>query len=271
MNQQPHDDLHSRESSDGAARYPDCDRRAIEDHYAKSFGESYFRVLHEKVSTEVHVDIYTYGASPDRPYITLATSGMGAADVPRDGSQPGHPTELVTYVPHDWDFSSVEANWLTRSLVTVARYPHIAQEVVAKNHTWCEYEENTNIATALFPGSLLTHWYFRSLIHEPKEIDHLILPSGRHVNFMWAYPITRPEYHYATQSADPLELEVQLAVYAETPIDVHRQCIVSSENREQRRARRREQKRMARILPAVPWSAVPCEYHGLGSETPEVP
>jgi Suppressor of fused protein (SUFU) len=218
-------------------------------------------VLHEKVSVHVHVDIYMYGASPTRPYITLATSGMAAADVPRDGSEHGHPAELVTYVPHDWDFSSTEAMWLTRRLIEVVRFPHESQEVISKHHTWCVYDDETNVADALFPGSLLTHWYFRSLIHESAEIDHLVLPSGRHVNFMWAYPITRNELYFATQADEPYELEVQLATYAETPIDVHRQCLVEPENRQARRARIKEQKRLARTLPIVPWMTVKCDYH----------
>ncbi len=260
--QSPHDELHVKAYSDGAVRYPDADRHALEAHYGKFFGESYSSVRHEKISVEVHVDIYTYGASASRPYVTLATSGMGAANIPRDDTGSGHPTELITYVPHDWDFSSTEAIWLTRRLIEVARYPHQAQTIVAKHHTWCTFDEHTNVADALVPGSLLTHWYFRSLIHEKPEIDHLILPSGRHVNFMWAYPITRQELYFATQSDEPYELEVQLAAHAETPIDIHRKCLISPENREERRARIRTQKKMARTVPVVPWMTVPCDYHG---------
>ncbi|WP_306748289.1 suppressor of fused domain protein, partial [Saccharothrix yanglingensis] len=199
----PHDALHSRECLDEAVRYSEDDRHALERHYRQFFGGDYFRVQHEKVSHKVHVDIYIYGATVDRPYVTLATSGMGAADVSCGEHEEGdfcHPTEMVTYVPHDWDFSSFESQWLMRRLVDTARYPHEMQKIIAKHQTWCMYDEKTGLADALIPGSIFTHWYFRSLIEEPSEIDHLVLSSGRHIDFIWPYPITRHELHFLTQS-----------------------------------------------------------------------
>lgn len=260
MENSPLDDIHIAPRTDMAATYSQEDRLAIEHHYKKFFGGDFYRAFHEKRSVGVHVDIYTYGTSPDRPYVTLATSGMGAGNAPPNIEHP-HFVELVTYVPHDWDFSTPEAIWLTRRLIEVARHPHQTGEVVSKHHTWCVYDEKTNVSDALFPGTLLSHWYFRSLIHEPKEIDHLILPSGRHVNFVWVYPITRQERHFLAQAEDHLELEYMLAEQTEIPIDLHRQCLVSVENRAARRARKREQKRLARLLPELPWMEVPCAYH----------
>lgn len=268
MEATPLGDVHDRPRYDGAATYSTEDRIAIEQHYKKYFGVDYYRVLHERHSVGVHIDIYTYGTSPDRPYVTLATSGMGAGDTQSD-TEHCHFVELVTYVPHDWDFSTTEAIWLTRRLIEVARHPQETGEIIGKHHTWCTYDEKTNISDALFPGTLLSHWYFRSLIHEPAEIDHLILPSGSHINFIWAYPITRQERHLHGTADDHLELEYMLAENADIAIDLHRQCLVSPENREARRARRREQKRLARTQPEVPWMTVPCSYHTAQNMDPE--
>lgn len=252
----PHDEMHAQPPSDSAVRYSDDDRHALEQHYAQRFGD-YFRVIHEKVSTFVHLDIYVYGASPERPYVTLATSGMGAAD-PLDDAY--HPTELVTYLSADWDFSNSISTALLSNLLMAARYPHEAKKIVARHHTFCVYDGRTNLADALFPGSTLTHWYFRLMIHEPKGFEHLILPSGRHVNLLWAYPITRHELHFMTQSEDHLELEYMLAESADIPISVDRKCLIQPENRAQRRARLKIQAQARRRTARQPWMELPCEY-----------
>jgi len=252
----PHDETHAQPHRDDAVRYNDDDRRALEQHYAQRFGD-YFRVIHEKVSTFVHLDIYVYGASPERPYVTLATSGMGAAN-PLDDAY--HPTELVTYLSAEWDFSDPLSGALISNLLQAARYPHEAKEIIARHHTLCVYDGRTNLADALFPGSPLTHWYFRILLHEPEGFEHLVLPSERHINLLWAYPITRHELYFLTHSEDHLELECLLAEKADIAISVNRECLIRPENRAQRRARVKVQARARRRTPRQPWMELPCEY-----------
>jgi hypothetical protein len=252
----PHEELHAKPAEDAAVRYSKRDRKALEEHYAKRFGQ-YFRVLHEKTSELVHLDIYIYGASPERPYITLATSGMGAAD-----SVAGEhfSTELITYLPADWDFSTLMNLALISNLLQTARYPHEARTIIAKHHTFCVYDDRTNLADPIFPGTTLTHWYFRLLMQEPKGFEHLILPSGRHINLLWAYPITRHELHFSIHSEDPLELECKLLEEAETVISPDRKCLIQPENRAQRRARLKIQAQAKRKTPRQPWMELPCEY-----------
>jgi hypothetical protein len=150
----PLDELHSKNPKDAAARYSHDDRHSIESHYRSFFGGPYSTVWHEKVSVGVHLDIYIYGATGDRPYVTIATSGMGAADVQGSSGAVGHPIELVTYVPYDWDFSSPTAQWLIQRIIEVARFPHESRKVLAKHHTWCVFDDKTGLADALFPGSI---------------------------------------------------------------------------------------------------------------------
>jgi hypothetical protein len=126
---------------------------ALELHYAKRFGH-YFAVIHEKTSKFVHLDVYVYGASPERPYVTLATSGMAAADPLGDQC---HPTELVTYLPADWDFRNAMNLALISSLLAAARYPHEEKQLVTKHHTFRIYDGRTNLAEPILPGSILTH------------------------------------------------------------------------------------------------------------------
>jgi hypothetical protein len=252
----PHDEMHAQHAGDDAVRYSARDRRALEHHYAQRFGE-YFRVLHEKVSKFVHIDIYIYGASPERPHVTLATSGMGAADSLRGHY---HPTELVTYLPADWDFSDPMSVALISNLITAARYPHQAKTIIAKHHTFCQYDERTNIADPLFPGTPLTHWYFRLLMQEPQGFEHTILPSGRHVNLLWAYPITRHELNFSLRSEDPLDLECLLTAQADIAISLDRKCLIQPENRAERRARQKIQAQARRRMPRLPWMELPCEY-----------
>lgn len=252
----PHEELHKGKSSDKASRYSARDRRALKHHYSQFFGQ-YFRVIHERVSSLVHIDVYIYGASPDRPYVTLATSGMGAADPVHDNY---HPIEMITYLSAEWDFASPVSTILFNNLLIAGRYPHEAKELITKHDTLCVYDGRTNLADALFPGSPLTHWYFRSLIHEPKEIDHLILPSGRHVNFVWAYPITRHELHFMMNSENKLELECLLAEEADIPISLDRKCLIRPENRAERRARLKIQTQAMRKPIRQPWMELPCEY-----------
>jgi hypothetical protein len=263
------DVVHSLPSQDDAVRYGADDRHAIESHYANYFG-CWSQVIHERQSRKVHLDVYIHGASPDRDYVTLTTCGMSAVGLPwKTGAECHHPpgleqhecryaAELVTYVPAEWDFSSPAGIYLMRSFFEAARYPHESGKLVAKHHTLCTYDPATNLADPLFPGSLLTHWFFRSLINEPESVDHLRLPSGRTINFVWVYPITRHECHYR-DDAGPIELEALLATCAEFPIRTERACLIAPESREQRRARNRESRRRMRSTPQTPWTAIACD------------
>jgi hypothetical protein len=78
---------------------------------------------------------------------------------------------------------------------------------------------------------------------------------------MWAYPITRNELHFGQQEDGLLELEVHLAALAPTPLDIYRPSLFAPEGRDERRARKRQQKRLSRTQPVVPWMAVKCQYH----------
>jgi hypothetical protein len=91
------------------------------------------------------------------------------------------------------------------------------------------------------------------MIHEPKGFEHANLPSGRHINLLWAYPITRHELHFSVHSEDPLELECRLLEEAETVISPDRKCLIQPENRAQRRARLKIQPQAKRRTPRQRW------------------
>lgn len=266
----PLGEIHSRMDGDAVASFTVADRAALEAHYRDYFGAEYVRAIHEKESSLVHIDVYIYGATTDRPYVTIATGGMGAADVfAGDSEQAAHSVELVSYLPAEWDFASSMSDWLMKGIFETARYPHQYRDPIQKHHTLCTFDEGSNLADSIFPGSTQTHWYFRSLIGEPAEIDHLVLPSGRHINLIWAFPITRAEYYFRAHDDDPLELEVQLAAYAPVEIDPNRECVIQPENRVERRARLRRQKKAKLARPKTPWMDIPCEYPSHQKEVSE--
>jgi suppressor of fused protein SUFU len=97
---------------------------AVSDHIVKHFGEPE-RVLHEIVSTYVHVDLHVVMPTADRPVITVVTSGM--SERPMAG---GVYAELMLMLPPTWPtegdpaFASDEGYWPYRLLKTLARLPH---------------------------------------------------------------------------------------------------------------------------------------------------
>jgi suppressor of fused protein SUFU len=96
---------------------------AVGDHVTKHFGE--FEVLHEIVSTYVHVDLYVVPPTDARPVYTVVTCGMSQRPMPG-----GLYAELMLVLPPTWpkhddpEFEAEEAYWPFRLLKTLARLPH---------------------------------------------------------------------------------------------------------------------------------------------------
>jgi hypothetical protein len=84
---------------------------AVGDHIEKHFGEPE-RVLHEIISTYVHVDLHVVMPTKDRPVITVVTSGMSERPMQGDVY-----AELMLMLPPTWPtqgdpaFESDEGYW----------------------------------------------------------------------------------------------------------------------------------------------------------------
>jgi Suppressor of fused protein (SUFU) len=110
---------------------------AVVKHIAKHLGEPE-RVFHELISTTVHIDVHIVDATPDRPWVSLVTSGM--SDIPMitpEGAEEFRFAELMMRLPADWDLGSGglanEPNhWPIRTLKFLARFAH-------EHETWLGY------------------------------------------------------------------------------------------------------------------------------------
>jgi Suppressor of fused protein (SUFU) len=108
--------------------------KAVGDHIQRHIGDIAI-VFHEKVSTDIHIDIFHSADTPKRPFHTLVTSGMSQKpmSVPR-GAEDGILAELMLCLPASWAVNAQafkdENNYRpVRLLKRLARYPH-------ENKTW---------------------------------------------------------------------------------------------------------------------------------------
>ena len=129
-------------------------RNVLDEHYERFFGSAPTIVMHEMVSQIVHIDVNIFPPTAERPYMTLATSGMSALpmQVPSDAGRYNR-AELLLYLDHDWDFGSPIGQLPISILQKLARYPHLAKTWVSEGHT-VEGSQRP-----LIPGSLLTDLY----------------------------------------------------------------------------------------------------------------
>lgn len=107
---------------------------AVTGHIEKHFGPVE-RVLHEIVSTYVHVDLHVVMPTKERPVITVVTSGMSERAMPGDLY-----AELMLILPPTWPtddpaFETDEAYWPFRLLKQLARLPHEYQTRLWKGDT----------------------------------------------------------------------------------------------------------------------------------------
>jgi len=152
-------------------------------------------VFHEIVSTGVHVDIHQVGATAERPFHVLVTSGMSdlAMSVP-EGAEEFRFAELFLTVPAEWSLTMEafkdEANyWPIRTLKVLARMPHEYDTWLSLGHTVghgeppTPYASGTDLCAALLLGP----------VSVPDEFGEFAMPDGRKVHFWQVFPLYREE------------------------------------------------------------------------------
>lgn len=98
-------------------------------------------VFHEIASDLVHVDVHIVPPRPDRPRITLVTTGM--SDLPMNvppGAEAFRYAELLINLPPDWPLTTEELKdennyWPIRWLKYLARFPHEYDTWLGYGHT----------------------------------------------------------------------------------------------------------------------------------------
>ncbi|ANE43262.1 suppressor of fused domain protein [Deinococcus puniceus] len=116
-------------------------REAVEAHVERFLGPS-SSVWHEIVSDLVHIDVYKFEPTPERPFLTLVTSGM--SDLPMtvpEGMEGAARAELLICLPPEWplgqlgdsttqgELADFNNYWPIQTLKFLARLPH-------QNRTW---------------------------------------------------------------------------------------------------------------------------------------
>jgi hypothetical protein len=159
-----------------------------EAHYQRFFGPLSQPVMHSTDDKAVHIDIYQYAPTEDRPYWTLITGGMSdqRQPLPADvGSHVAPRAELVMYVrePKGWMFSVLKG---------MAEMPFDANTYLHWHHT----VPNGRAMTA--EPSLLTSYFFLPPYFESEGFDSLVV-GGDRVHILMLIPITEAEREYAVE------------------------------------------------------------------------
>jgi hypothetical protein len=168
------------------AHAPDGWRESIEAHLEKYFGEC-AGVFHEIISTNVHLDLYMYSPTEQRPYTTIVT--VGASDQPLstpEGAEIFQHIELFMHLPPDWPLPdgkdmADELYWPFKILKQIARFPHEYSTFLAYGHTVpnenppVPYAKNTSFECALLCKPLFEDESFHHMEYKNKKLTMLQL------------------------------------------------------------------------------------------------
>jgi hypothetical protein len=256
---------------------------ALSAHYERFFGTGLDIIYHEIRSEKVHLDVYIYPPTPDRPFITAATVGMSALPLPQLDSDEadghGHDeaaeedrrktsehkhdkadrAELIMYLDPNWDFGLNYGFIPLLILKFVARYPHITNTTFGWGLSFSIPED------FVIEGSLLTDVYAESpllenLDGEIGDFFHLDLPGSTACHIYWLVPITMAECY--VKRTDGAAVIRKLLIDSDYfTLDKDRPCFVSEENRAQRRARARAQRLRSKRMPIKSVYSLECIDH----------
>lgn len=147
---------------------PDFDlRQHVERHLTHYLGES-ASVLHEVISDGIHIDVYIYEPTMQRPFYTLVTSGM--SDQPMTvpaGAEGMEYAELVIGLPAHWPmnknhelnsqgaFADANNYWPIQMLKYLARMPHDYNSWLGWGHSIPNGDPPNEVANTRFVGTVI--------------------------------------------------------------------------------------------------------------------
>jgi hypothetical protein len=157
------------------------------------------------VSDLVHIDVHVVAPTPERPCVTLVTSGMSdrPMTVPENAG-PDHRShaELMMGLPADWSlpqdaFKDERAYWPVRLLKTIARLPHEYRTWIGPWHSI----PNGDPAQPYAPGMPFVATLVTPMIKCEPEAS-VIEVNGREISLLGLVPLY------------PAELELKLTAGA---------------------------------------------------------
>jgi hypothetical protein len=195
--------------------HPDGYLEARERHYERFFGPLTQGLFHSTDLKPVHIDIYQFEPTTERPYWTLVTSGMSNERQiePHDCAEHMSPrAEILMYVP-------APEPWMFNVLKGLAEMPF---EDGTYLHWWHTVPNGTPMTAK---PSLLTSYFFLPPYFEPQGFTDLELDGDR-VDFLWMIPITEAEREYTVKNGSD-ELEKRFEEAEISPVlDESRKSIV---------------------------------------------
>ena len=167
-----------------------------ESHYEKFLGTLTDQVMHSTDIKPVHVDVYTFSPTADRPYYTLITGGMFdlRQNIPPQHTSLGRRAEIMTYA-HE------PQGWMYNVLKGLAEMPFDDNTFLHWYHT----VPNGKAMTADL--SDLTAFLFVPPYLEAKDFSPMTV-DGDETDFLVMVPITDSELNYTREHRVEAMLEV---------------------------------------------------------------
>jgi hypothetical protein len=183
-----------------AAAEPDpVVREEFDAHVARFLGEDYV-VWHELASDTIHLDVYMWAPTPDRPFYTFVTSGMSDRPMttPHGAREQGVTdlAELVVCLPEGWPVPEQgAAPWDDESYFPIFWLKSLAR-LPSEYDTWLGFGHtipNGDPAEPLTDGSDLVGWVLLPPMTLPDEGRSVDLPGGRRIDLFGIIAVTAAE------------------------------------------------------------------------------
>jgi len=203
--------------ADNNDRFGDNAIQQRESHYERFFGPITQQVMHSTDSKSVHVDIYTFTPTAERPFYTLITGGMSdlRQNVP-ETSNAAPRTEIMLYARET-------KGWMYNVLKGLAEMPFDCNTFLSYRHTVPNGMPMT-AEPSLLTSYFLMQPYFESKGFTPMPID------GEKADILLMIPITEAERDFAVKKGSEALLTLFFEQDFDLVIDEQRQCLLHNEN-----------------------------------------
>jgi Suppressor of fused protein (SUFU) len=175
---------------------PSRNLKAIARHVETHLGSDLV-VMHEIVSSVIHVDVYVIRPSAERDYWTLLTSGMSDLDMKIPDELPLSPMmELAICLPSHWPLDGTDPRWKQPNffwpiaeLKRTAMYPHLCE-------TWLTVGHSIEPADGDLAGDRFAGHLVRPLQILPKGFEELTSDDGRTIGIYAMCPLLPAEMQF---------------------------------------------------------------------------
>lgn len=169
----------------------------IQNHIEKYIGPI-GNVFHERISDQVHIDLFLINPTPQKNYYTIITSGLSHRPMKApQGAEDCQYAELVISLPPDWRLSEQdlqdESNyWPLRQLKMLARFPHMYDAWLWYGHTI----PNGNPPYRFAPNTHFSGMLIGPVLLAPEEFETLKIDEEKTIHFFSLVPLYTDEMNF---------------------------------------------------------------------------